>query len=242
MAAVFFRTAFNCGVSGGQRLSTAQARFALALAASACLHFWLAAGIAVDAPERVASPAARILTAQLEPVPAPPTLEAQPERQPALSDLAEPRPLPARSPPHPERISPATKRSEPAAASPGAIAGAALPAASVLPFTADRAYYPARELDVYPAPRAPLSFEYPERAAREQVGGSVRIMLLLDEAGAVDSVSVVAAEPPGYFEDSVRGVFAATRFFPARKDGRAVKSRVLINVEFDSRAAAGTLR
>ena len=112
----------------------------------------------------------------------------------------------------------------------------------MLPSTADRTYYPARELDVYPAPRAPLSFEYPERAAREQVGGSVRIMLLLDEAGAVDSVSVVAAEPPGYFEDSVRGVFAATRFFPARKDGRAVKSRVLINVEFDSRAAAGTLR
>ncbi|OFZ88026.1 MAG: hypothetical protein A3F74_23785 [Betaproteobacteria bacterium RIFCSPLOWO2_12_FULL_62_58] len=242
MAAVFFPTAFNHGVSGGQRLSTAQARFALALAASACLHFWLAAGMAVDAPERAPSPAARILTAQLEPVPAPPILEAQPEREPALADPAEPRSLRARSPPHPEHVSPATKRSEPPAASPGAIAGAALPSAFVLPSTADRTYYPARELDVYPAPRAPLSFEYPERAAREQVGGSVRIMLLLDEAGAVDSVSVVAAEPPGYFEDSVRGVFAATRFFPARKDGRAVKSRVLINVEFDSRAAAGTLR
>ena len=110
------------------------------------------------------------------------------------------------------------------------------------PATAELTYYPARELDVYPAPRTPLRFEYPERAAREQVGGSVRIMLLLDEAGAVDGVSVVAAEPPGYFEDRVRAAFAAARFFPARKDGRAVKSRLLINVSYDPAAAEGALR
>lgn len=121
-------------------------------------------------------------------------------------------------------------------------AGAAPPSALVQPPTVDLTYYSARELDVYPAPRAPLRFEHPERAARERVGGSVRIMLLLDEAGTVDGVSVVTAEPPGYFEDKVRAVFAAARFFPARKDGRAVKSRVLINVSYDPAAAEGALR
>ena len=111
-----------------------------------------------------------------------------------------------------------------------------------LPPAADLTYHPARDLDVYPAPLAPLRFEYPERAARERVGGSVRLMLLLDEAGAVDSVSVVAAEPPGYFEDAARAVLATARFFPARKDARAVRSRVLIGVNYDPAAAAGALR
>jgi protein TonB len=218
----------------------AQLRMALALAVSAIFHAWLAAGIAVEAPEHSLPSTAHALAAELERVSVPMAAGAKPEREPALADPAAPLPLRAHAPPSTERLLPATKRSEPGAAQ-GTLAMATTPVLP-LPPAVDPTYYSARELDVYPAPQAPLRFEYPERAAHEHVSGSVRIMLLLDEAGAIDGVSVVAAEPPGYFEDRVRAAFAAARFFPARKDGRAVKSRVLINVNYDPAAEEGALR
>ena len=242
MAVVFLPPVFQHSVPGGRRPGAARARIALALAVSAFLHAWLAAGIAVEAPERSLPSTARTLIAQLEPIAAPAAIETQPQRAPAFADRAEPRALQPRGHPLPEHVSPATKRRERDAPSGANVTGAAPASALALPPAADLIYYPARELDVYPVPLAPLRFDYPERAAREWVGGSVRLMLLLDEAGAVDSVSVVAAEPPGYFEDAARAVLAAARFFPARKDARAVKSRVLIGVNYDPAAAAGALR
>lgn len=242
MAAVFSPFAFHHGVAGGRPPGAAQARIAFALAVSAFLHTWLAAGIVVEAPERPLPSTARTLTAMLEPIAAPAAIEMQPEGEPALPDRAKRRALQAGSHPLPEHVLPATKRSKPDAP-PGAIVTGAAPASAwAPPPAADPTYYSARELDVYPAPLAPLRFEYPERAVRERVGGSVQLMLLLDEAGAVDSVSVVAAEPRGYFEDAARAVLAAARFFPARKDARAVKSRVLIVVNYDPAAAEGALR
>ena len=68
------------------------------------------------------------------------------------------------------------------------------------------------------------------------------IMLLIDEAGLVNEISIAAAEPAGYFENAVRLAFADVRFSPARKDGRAVKSRVLIRVNYNSGEAEGAIR
>lgn len=217
----------------------AQLRIALALAVSAIFHAWLAAGIAVEARQYSLPSAPHAITAELERVSAPAAADTMPERESTFADPAKPRPLRAHAQLSTERLLPAAKRSEPGTAH-DTISKAPAPAAALpLPPTGDLTYYPARELDVYPAPRAPLRFDYPERAAHEHVGGSVSIMLLLDEAGAIDGVTVVAAEPPGYFEDRVRAAFAAARFFPARKDGRAVKSRVLINVNYDPAAEEG---
>ena len=242
MAAVLLSSAFQHSVSRGLRPGTLRARIAFALGASVCLHAWLAAGIAVEALEHSPPSAVHTLTAQLEPNAAPAAVERQPEREPAFVDRVEPRPLRARNQALPEHGSPMTKRRG-SDATPGAIVTGAAPASAVaLPLDVDLKYYPARELDVYPVPLAPLRFEYPERAARERVGGSVRLMLLLDEAGAVDSISVVGAQPPGYFEDAARAAFVAARFFPARKDARPVKSRVLIIVNYDPAAAEGALR
>jgi hypothetical protein len=36
----------------------------------------------------------------------------------------------------------------------------------------------------------------------------------------------------------LRAAFGQARFFPARKDGRAVRSRVVLQIGFDSGAAA----
>lgn len=205
-------------------------------------HAWLAAGIAVEAPERSLPSATHVLIAELERVVAPMAADTKPAGESALADPATPLSLRAHGQPVTERFLPAAQRGKSGAAQDTSDPAPTPAAALALPPTADLTYYPASELDVYPAPRAPLRFEYPERAVHENVGGGVRIMLLLDEAGAIDGVTVVAAEPPGFFEASVRAGFAAARFFPARKNGRAVKSRVLINVNYDPAAAEGALR
>jgi outer membrane biosynthesis protein TonB len=43
---------------------------------------------------------------------------------------------------------------------------------------------------------------------------------------------LVEAEPAGYFEEEVRRAFASARFTPAFKGGRAVRSRVLVHVNY----------
>lgn len=68
------------------------------------------------------------------------------------------------------------------------------------------------------------------------------LTLLIDEAGSVNEVSVVEAEPAGNLEGAVRRAFASARFSPARKDGRAVKSRVMISVSYNSGEAEGPAR
>ncbi len=241
MAAFSERAASHHEVSVGQRVNVARVRLACALAVSAFLHLWLAAGTDVDAPNRPPLPAARTLTAQLQRVAERRDLEAQPDQEFGPSDRVERRLEGSQSRRLPQRLRETAENGEnhapPAAPSVGAPRATAFAQPS-----ADPTYYPARELDVYPASRTPLRFEYPERAVRERTGGKVLVALRLDETGAVDDVSIVRGEPPGYFEDAARAVLAAAQFSPARKDGRAVKSRVLINVEFEPGAAEGALR
>jgi len=88
----------------------------------------------------------------------------------------------------------------------------------------DPTYYPARELDVYPHPARPLELE------RLPGAGSIRLLLLIDEHGIVNDISLVEAGAVGRLDQALRTALAATRFVPARKDGRDVKSRVLLSV------------
>ena len=105
-----------------------------------------------------------------------------------------------------------------AVAPPGADAPAVLRAP-------DPTYYPARELDAYPQPARPLALDRPAGA------GSIRLLLLIDEHGVVNDVSLVEADAAGHLEETLRAMLVAARFIPARKDGRDVKSRVLLSVE-----------
>jgi protein TonB len=102
-----------------------------------------------------------------------------------------------------------------------------------MPLLQDPAWYLPREIDVYPRPAVPVRPVYPARALDEGVGGRVTLLLLVDENGLVHEVSVVEAEPEGYFEESSVAAYQAARFEPARKDGRRVRSRILVRVLFD---------
>lgn len=107
------------------------------------------------------------------------------------------------------------------------------PSASNLP---DTVHYPAKELDVYPRLLGPLVIDYPEVAGQQ--AGRVTLLLLVDESGRVTSATVIDAQPEGMHEDAVTRAYSGAAFSPARKQGRAVRSRILVAVEIASSAPA----
>jgi len=88
----------------------------------------------------------------------------------------------------------------------------------------DPNYYSARELDAYPHPARPLELE------RLSGAGSIRVQLLIDEHGVVTDLSLIEAGTASRLDDALRTALAAARFIPARKDGRAVRSRIVLSV------------
>jgi protein TonB len=134
---------------------------------------------------------------------------------------AEPKPEPARA------------TEQPAASPSGGIE---------VPFIRDPTYYPAKQLDVYPQPLNAIRLDYPESAASAKVDGRLLVLLLIDEFGGVNEASIVESQPEGYFEDAALAVFRAARFSPAQKQGRAVKSRVLLQVKYVYGQSAGAMR
>jgi periplasmic protein TonB len=100
----------------------------------------------------------------------------------------------------------------------------------------DPVHYPAKELDTYPRLLAPVAAVRPERVRTDYPDGRVTLLLLIDETGRVSGVTVVEADPEGVFEEATVRAYSAAAFSPARKDGRAVRSRILVSVEIASSA------
>lgn len=98
-------------------------------------------------------------------------------------------------------------------------------------------YFLTRELDVRPGIMTRTEPEYPEAAARRFLSGRVVVRLYIGEDGGVEKAEVVAAEPPGYFEDAAVRAFLASRFSPGMKNGRPVKVQMTLEVTFDSAEA-----
>lgn len=96
--------------------------------------------------------------------------------------------------------------------------------------------YSARELDSLPAPVLPLDIG--RLLDRGAAATDLRLELVIDEHGAVNEVSFAAPGAAGVPERELRAALAATPFVPARKDGRAVKSRIMLSVSLAARKAA----
>ena len=101
-------------------------------------------------------------------------------------------------------------------------------------------YYATRELDVRPGIMTRVDPEYPERAARRFLAGKVIVRLFIDEAGKVERVAILQAEPPGYFEQPAQDAFKAARFSPGMKGGRPVKTQMTLEVNFEHPRAPGS--
>jgi TonB family protein len=64
--------------------------------------------------------------------------------------------------------------------------------------------------------------------------GTVHLTLLISESGAVDRVIVEDADVPEVYQQSAQAAFAQASFTPGRLNGAATKSKVKIEVRYDS--------
>ena len=149
----------------------------------------------------------------------------------APSMVAEAQPVP--------KIAPQPASSQPeAAAQPAATPTGPVPASSSAPAVAitssvDLTYYGARDVDVLPRTLREVQPDYPAEADRQRLSGKVRLQVKIEADGRVSDIEVVSADPPGVFDEAAVKAFRAARFVPAEKNGRPVRVRVLIPVEFD---------
>ncbi len=175
-------------------------RMLIALGVSLLVHFLMVGGWGSGALRTTL--AVVPLQARLEPMPA------------ALPLPAMDTPV-ASAAPQPAKLS---RRKLPAAVAAAVVEESAAGAAASGP---DLRFYLARELDQYPSPLSAL-------LDSGRGAGSARLWVSIDQTGRVVEAAVIDADPPGEFERLARERVLATLFVPARRDGRPVKSRVLL--------------
>ncbi|MGY6217276.1 energy transducer TonB [Methylolobus aquaticus] len=73
---------------------------------------------------------------------------------------------------------------------------------------------------------------YPPRAERQGLEGSVTLELTINAAGVVSQAAVVAAQPPGVFDEAALEAIRQWRFKPAYRSGRAVEQRARQRISF----------
>jgi periplasmic protein TonB len=99
---------------------------------------------------------------------------------------------------------------------------------------ADLAFHAAGDLDVYPAPLSPIVPSYPQDAKAAGLAGSVRLMVMLDEFGHVTEATILETRPEGLFDAAAIEAYRGALFSPAAINGRPVRSRLVIQVDFDA--------
>lgn len=96
----------------------------------------------------------------------------------------------------------------------------------------DLNYYPPAELDQLAKPVGEITPYIPLAEAQSVPDGRVLLMLLIDETGRVDEVQLLESNPPGMMDEVGLAVWRNTRFTPAMKGGKYVRSRKKIEITF----------
>lgn len=94
-------------------------------------------------------------------------------------------------------------------------------------------YFLSAEVDQKAEPIAVAPLIYPEDAYLRRISGSVTLRVYLNETGAIDGVDILAADPPGMFDQAALDAVLATRFRPALLLARPVKNVKTIEIRFD---------
>lgn len=103
----------------------------------------------------------------------------------------------------------------------------------------DTTIYDTRDLDVLPRPLSPINPVYPASPFLPVATGRVTLELVIDERGRVWDAVVIEASPVADFESAALESLQSARFSPAQRDGHAVRSRLVIEVEFRPDATLG---
>ena len=93
-------------------------------------------------------------------------------------------------------------------------------------------WYTASELGVLAEPLVPVKLAYPEEFAGSTMIATVRVRLFVDERGTVQKIQLVEPGPDRAFDAAAIRQWEAVRFKPGLKDGIAVKSQKLLELEF----------
>lgn len=97
-------------------------------------------------------------------------------------------------------------------------------------------YLPRPLLTQAPLPRAPVQIHPPDNAGSHLKGNRyVSVLsLFIDENGEVRHIAAGEPPLPIEFEQAAREAFLAARFMPGVRDGHPVKSRLQVEVVFDT--------
>jgi hypothetical protein len=87
-------------------------------------------------------------------------------------------------------------------------------------------FYPAVDLDVFPLPLEPLRLQGLQHVPGNAAG--IRAIVKIDEHGSVRDVEIAGTGRQA--QERLRELLGAARFAPGRKDGRAVSSRIVLDI------------
>jgi TonB family protein len=93
-------------------------------------------------------------------------------------------------------------------------------------------WFTAAELDVRAEPLTAVDVEYPEALEGSGITGRVRLVLFIDEKGLVRKAQIASSNPERVFDDAAIKGWQSVRFAPAQKNGAAVKSQKLLELDF----------
>ncbi|HEV7576740.1 MAG TPA: TonB family protein [Caldimonas sp.] len=221
------------------------ARFSLAVVAAVVLHagiVWQRSGGHEASPPVSLAP---VMLVRSLAIPAPSKVAATPDRSESATAEAGKPPQsasrlapPAAVEPPPRALRKAPSPAGPDEADPQQAAGspATVPPVASQPSTASAAlpaapdYLLGARLDPGPRPIGDIEPEYPDSAHLQE--GTVVLRLLISEAGTVDNVGIVRAEPKGLFEEAAIEAFGKAKFHPGMALGTAVKSQMMVEVHF----------
>jgi len=88
------------------------------------------------------------------------------------------------------------------------------------------------KVDENPVPIKTPPPKYPDALKHDGITGVVALIIVIDEKGLIDSVSVAKSSHPE-FEKPAMDAVKNWKFKPAKKDGNAVKVRVTIPLRFN---------
>jgi protein TonB len=145
----------------------------------------------------------------------------RPEQQPAPAELTRAEPPAAAGEPA-RAVAATTTGAAEAQAGPGGRSGAVRNGSPV----------PAGSLDGPLQAIARTQPGYPPAARRQNVEGWIRVQYGVDAQGSVGPVKVLAAEPEGFFEQSVLRTGRAWRFRPGTVNGEVVQALVEQTISF----------
>jgi len=75
--------------------------------------------------------------------------------------------------------------------------------------------------------------DYPEKARQANASGFVDLLYTVRADGTTGDITVVSAEPAGFFEDAALTAVRKWRYDPVIRDGRPVDQRVRIRIRFN---------